>query len=83
MVKYQAEIQGYVQGGSTVNNKILKIKKAIMDAFPNANGVVVILDDDIMKITVVPCASAGENEYETILVEGRKAWKLVRSAGKD
>gem|GEM_PF-5862492 len=40
-----------------MKNKIHKIKKAIMDAFPNANGVVVLLDDDIMKITVVPCAA--------------------------
>lgn len=64
-------------------NKIKKIKTAIMSAFPNAEGVVILLDDDIMKITVIPCSTSERDEYETILVEGRKAWKLAASAKKD
>jgi len=66
-----------------VKNKIQKIKKSIIEAFPNCSGVVILLDDDIMKITVIPCVTAENSDYETILVEGRKAWKLVKSAAND
>jgi len=66
-----------------MKNKIKKIKNAIVDCFPNAEGVVILLDDDIMKITVIPCSTSDRDEYETILVEGRKAWKLAVSAKKD
>lgn len=58
-----------------MNNKIQKIKKAIIEAFPNADGVIIRLDDDIMEISVIPWSRAEDDDIESIVVEGRKAWK--------
>jgi len=75
LVKHPAEVQGHGQVGPGMNNKIQKIKKAIMSAFPNADGVIIRLDDDIMEVSVIPWATAEDDDIETIIVEGRKSWK--------
>lgn len=58
-----------------MSNKIDRIKRAIIDAFPNADGVAIILNDEIMDIRIIPCKTSEEEEIEQIIVEGRKKWK--------
>lgn len=57
-----------------MDKKIQKIKKAIMDAFPNCAGVAVMLNDEVMDIRVIPCNTCEDEDIETIIVKGRKSW---------
>jgi hypothetical protein len=73
--QHAPEIQGHGQGGEVLKNKIMKIKEAILEAFPDRECVVVVLTDDLMDIKLLPRPGRKEDDIEQIIVEGAKAWK--------
>ena len=58
-----------------MKNKIEKVKRAILEAFPDRECVVVVLTDDLMDIKLLPRPGAKEDDIEQFIVEGAKSWK--------